>query len=131
TRNVANRRGGRSLTGARIESLMPARSVTPRKVAPSRERGSKRIRIDLRARRARVAPSRERGSKPRCAAAVDCTKGRSLTGARIETRRTPATDRLRWSLPHGSADRNANRLRLAFAGRRRSLTGARIETSIE
>ena len=54
---------------------------------------------------------------------------RSLTGARIETRRSPAcrsaTTR---SLPHGSADRNVEHVPFVRFDPGRSLTGARIET---
>ena len=147
------------------------RAARPHRVALSRERGSKR-RIGQHDRPRRrslshgsadrnlrgsrlsaarfVALSRERGSKLNILADPLVTRGRSLTGARIETsgaqgmdgsnggrsltgarietrRRGPSRSRSE-SLSHGSADRNLfaiNRRHLRFG---RSLTGARIET---
>ena len=123
--------GGRSLTGARIEtrrrrcscpgsrgrSLTGARIETWRRGGPSRrprslphgsaDRNPSNSQC-VPCRRA-VAPSRERGSKrvPRVVRAL-AEVGRSLTGARIETTSTGSTTRCSaGSLPHGSADRNA------------------------
>ena len=55
-----------------------------------------------------VAPSRGRGSKLRDADELRHKHaGRSLTGARIETCTSPPRGTVRWSLPHGGADRNS------------------------
>ena len=97
-------------------------------VAPSRGRGSKLALGRLAVVRSGVAPSRGRGSKLRPGDPVAAYGCRSLTGARIETRRGTAPARpgrvapsrgrgsklpphaqprgLRRSLPHGGADRN-------------------------
>ncbi len=75
-----------------------------------------------------VAPSRERGSKHRLPGAHVGFRGRSLTGARIETIRAHCCIRDIASLPHGSADRNMQVAATSGWLRRRSLTGARIET---
>ena len=77
-----------------------------------------------------VAPSRERGSKPLVCRAR--RRGdRSLPHGSADRNRDISEDRAlkRLSLPHGSADRNLTFGIGAEVRRRRSLTGARIETS--
>ena len=104
TTDVAS--GGRSLTGARIETSREAMASASRRVAPSRERGSKRAV----ARDRREAPlSLPHGSADRNHLSGDEVRvfpRRSLTGARIETRRLGLKAQVAASLPHGSADRN-------------------------
>ena len=142
--------GRRSLTGARIETgerlpqgvvlgslphgsadrNSPEMSFSKRYcVAPSRERGSKHNVMDAPALRAESLPhgSADRndlGEHPLVAA-----RGRSLTGARIETRNSPdRTDRASGRSLTGARieTRAPRRQRDGSAGR--SLTGARIET---
>ena len=98
--------GGRSLTGARIEtptariwtSRWGGRSLTGARIETWRRAAT--------GRRSRVAPSRERGSKREISIGLATTYRRSLTGARIETHCMDGTAGPRGSLPHGSADRN-------------------------
>ena len=99
--------GGRSLTGARIETRPIGGPSHGRAVAPSRERGSKQL---LQARGHERLRSLPHGSADR------------NYDIGIAIYRHPQ------SLPHGSADRNssASKIHLSTAGR--SLTGARIET---
>ena len=120
-------------------------------VAPSRERGSKRARGQRRPDTSWSLPhgsaDRNRGQNGRAGR----NRGRSLTGARIETsspdpprmpdrvapsrergsKRRPAASAApgRASLPHGSADRNGRSGPASGPDFRRSLTGARIETA--
>ena len=101
--------GGRSLTGARIETGTWATDNTRALVAPSRERGSKQGGNAAPERRRDVAPSRERGSKLPNILRPDVVHG---------------------SLPHGSADRNRTYEDACVFYGCRSLTGARIETTM-
>ena len=122
----------RSLTGARIETRCVGTHAPQliNRVAPSRERGSKRR-----------PPMRRGGSsssrsltgariETRHEAGDPCRRARrSLTGARIETSGVIASvagDRCR-SLTGARIETRRNRT--VFAAPRRSLTGARIETS--
>ena len=162
----------RSLTGARIETRSYARTTPSAKVAPSRERGSKRHGCNSQRHSHRSLPHGSADRNSEGAMVATRTGGRSLTGARIETQKArwlrpeqvvaPSRERgskqrplhlgshhdgslphgsadrngtvnrsnpsLRRSLPHGSADRNCGEWCSRRVGRRRSLTGARIET---
>ena len=105
---VRRRKGGRSLTGARIETPMSAHPSVHSAAAPSRERGSKRSRAGADQSDDRPLPhgSADRNSNQVVEARLKL--GRSLTGARIETPRIEGPGRCCPS---------------------RSLTGARIETT--
>ena len=121
--------GRRSLTGAWIETDLPAPASPTTKVAPSRERGSKPASSPACTSCPRVAPSRERGSKPtRPASGLP----RWLVAPSRERGSKPSTTALNeygWlSLPHGSVDRNRSWADLERAAESRSLTGAWIET---
>ena len=104
-------------------------SFTIRAVAPSRERGLKRMYPPPCASRPAVAPSRERGLKHLTLDGTTKVSRRSLTGAWIETR----WQRHHSELPAVAPSRERG-LKLgdeagAAADGGRSLTGAWIETS--
>ena len=120
--------GGRSLTGARIETdaSSPIRRATG--VAPSRERGSKHRETAGRRIRATSLPhgsaDRNRDGDVR----AEPRHGRSLTGARIET---APWSRCRTASPVAPSRERGSKHREIPAEQvrpRRSLTGARIET---
>ena len=106
------------------------RAPRRRPVAPSRERGSKRVLPGLKGQKGDVAPSRERGSKRGKGALALLIDGRSLTGARIETRAMTGTltRSTRRSLT-GARIETFVEQQAAAEHNRRSLTGARIETA--
>ncbi len=102
-----DRRPRRSLTGARIETIIHPPSPSSLLVAPSRGRGSKL-----------------QGVEP----GVEAEESLPHGGAdrNMLDRRVAHLSGV--SLPHGGADRNNLLLDDVRSGRRRSLTGARIET---
>ena len=124
---IRTRSHGRSLTGAWIETRQYCSNYLCNPSLPHGSVDRNRCRRRASVKR-RVAPSRERGSKHQSADDHLRILGRSLTGAWIETRSICVRKAPIPSLPHGSVDRNdIHRIDITTVDGR-SLTGAWIET---